>query len=173
LEWIAQNPQTLEFARVSVLSLIILYGEAAALSWADVNSDEGTIRINKSRQYIPTVGSFDKSTKTQSGNRIISIPATLTTLLWQYRKLQLEERLKYGELWEESGKIFTGNFGRPVFPSTPSKWFAAFLFPQAEWTGETYLPSTAAYQRVTAHRGRRGRSERQQTTRPRRSVNDT
>lgn len=102
-------------------------GELSALEWKDVDLKNMTLSINKNRQYLPQIGTFEKETKTYSGNRVISIPTVLTNLLNEHKKEQLSEKIKCGELWTDSGKIFTQWNGVGVFPTTPSKWFSNFI----------------------------------------------
>lgn len=58
--------------------------------------------------------------KTTAGKRIISLPATLKTILDEQRKDQIQKRLKAGSVWagEEPGKpdgyIFANNIGKPA-----------------------------------------------------------
>lgn len=102
-------------------------GEVTALEWSDIDFDSGFLQINKSNQYIPDKGSFDKKPKTATSNRTISIPKTVLLLLKEHKKQQIEERLKCGELWEDSNKILTQWNGKAMFHDTPSKWFNKLL----------------------------------------------
>jgi integrase len=68
-----------------------------------------------------------ESTKSESGNRTISIPAMLTDLLKEYKAWQYGEKEKWGDTWVDSDKLFTQEDGKPIFPDTPSKWFGKFI----------------------------------------------
>ena len=87
-----------------------------------------TISITKQRQYVRGYGLNDiNNTKTDSGNRTISIPSTLTDLLKEYQLWQNEQKIVWGDKWVESNKLFTKENGEPIFPETPSKWFKTFI----------------------------------------------
>ncbi len=47
-------------------------------------------------------------------------------MLLKYREWQDYQRENVGSKWIESGKVFTGVTGKPLHPSTPSKWFRSF-----------------------------------------------
>ena len=114
-------------------------GEITALDWQDVNFDKGTLIISKSRQYIKEMGSFEKEPKTKSSKRVIDLSDSVLRILKLYKHEQTEECLKLGELWQDSGKIFTQWNGAPMFPSTPSFWFG-------KWVAKTGLPKISFHQ---------------------------
>ena len=121
-----------EDIQLKVALYIVIYAgvrrqELAGLEWDVINFDEKTIRIKKTRNYTPGVGVYEGPPKRKSSYRFIDIPNVLVNLLRHYKVLQSEERLKYGESWEGKNTILTGDFGRPLFPETPSKWFVKFL----------------------------------------------
>lgn len=103
-------------------------GELTALEWQDVNFDTGLLRINKSLQHLKDKGTFVKSTKNETSNRIISLPSSAIALLREYKLWQNCEKAKLGDLWnDEYTNIFTTLNGKPMFPSTISKWFNKFI----------------------------------------------
>lgn len=101
-------------------------GELTALTWNDVEFDKRLIRIDKSLQHLPGKETFVKSTKTEN-TRVISIPPSTVELLKEYKKWQNTEKLKLGNLWNETYCLFTGVNGGHIFPSTISKWFLKFI----------------------------------------------
>ena len=60
-------------------------GELVGLEWSDVDFKNETIEVNKSTQYLPEKGIFDKDPKTESSNRIVPIPSYITNVLLEYR----------------------------------------------------------------------------------------
>ena len=44
-------------------------------------------------------------------------------ILREHRKRQLEERLRAGSLWNETGYIFATEFGEPIYYGTPTQLF--------------------------------------------------
>lgn len=71
-------------------------GEVMALTWDDIDLDKGIIDINKII-YKRKPNWYFGSTKTKSSVRKIKIGKTLIDTLKQHRKLQMENRLKYGQ----------------------------------------------------------------------------
>lgn len=103
-------------------------GELAALEWQDIDFDNRILRINKSLQYLKDKGTFVKSTKNETSNRIISLPNSVISLLREYKVWQNGEKATLGDLWSnEFNNVFTANDGSFIFPSTISKWFLKFL----------------------------------------------
>lgn len=102
-------------------------GELTGLDWKDIDFDNALLRIHQSSQYIPSVGTLTKSPKNESSNRTISIPPSIITMLKEYKVWQNGKRANSGDLWTESGRIFTATDGKPIFPNTPSTWFNKFI----------------------------------------------
>ncbi len=102
-------------------------GELNALEWSDFNWDAQTMSIDKASQYIPGQGTFTKSTKNQSSERVISLPTAMMSLLREYKLWQNGMKAGMGELWFDSNRLFTKYNGKPIFPSTVGAWFTKFL----------------------------------------------
>jgi len=102
-------------------------GEMCGLTWDDIDFDSCIIDINKSSLYVSSKGTFDDSTKNASSRRVIKIPEQAIELLKQHKKAQTVERLKIGDKWIDSGKVFTQWNGKPVHPDTVSGWFHDFI----------------------------------------------
>jgi integrase len=58
---------------------------------------------------------------------LTEIPAELTELLKEYKIWQDGEKIKWGDKWIETNKLFTKENGEPIFPETPSQWFSRFI----------------------------------------------
>ncbi|MGI9861787.1 site-specific integrase [Moorella naiadis] len=102
-------------------------GELLGLEWKHVNLDDGTLEVRQAAQYLPGMGNFVKAPKTKGSVRKLSLPPFLVMLLRQYRKEQLEARLKVGDRWQDSDRFFTTWDGRPMSSNTVSNWFGKFL----------------------------------------------
>jgi integrase len=103
-------------------------GELSALEWSDIDFDKKTLAVSKQLQHLPKLGTYEiDSTKSESGKRIISIPKSLAGLLKEYKIWQDEEKIKRGDKWTETNKLFTKENGGHIFPDTPSKWFIKFI----------------------------------------------
>ena len=94
-------------------------GELVALTWKDVDTENGIITINKSNYQLSGGKVETKPPKTRGSIRQISIPSYCTDMLLQYRKQQTVS--------SESSWIFTREDGSPMRPQRASKWFTQFL----------------------------------------------
>lgn len=70
--------------------------ELCALTWADVDERRGEINVNKAFTCAGSVR-IHKATKTQSSNRLVSIPAALCADLRRYRIAQKERLFALGK----------------------------------------------------------------------------
>jgi len=102
-------------------------GELAGLEWRDIDFNNATLEVRQASQYLPGKGTFTKEPKNETSKRVISVPASVMALLKQYKAHRAEERLKTGDLWQGSERLFTTWDGRPMHPDTISKWFSKFL----------------------------------------------
>ncbi|WP_041458807.1 tyrosine-type recombinase/integrase [Ammonifex degensii] len=95
-------------------------GEAQALRWEDVDFGRREVRV---RRTYSQPGRCFHEPKTRKARR--GIPVDAVTLAWlrEWRKEQLEERLRAGERWaDREGLVFTTEEGKPVPRSTV--WYA-------------------------------------------------
>ncbi len=112
--------------------LIFLYtgirkGELSALEWSDIDFDAKTITIQRNMQYIRKIGLVTNSTKTESGERIISMSQSLAEFLKSYKAWQAEQRLKVGKDWVDRNRLFTRFNGDFIAPSTVYHWVKDFM----------------------------------------------
>jgi len=54
-------------------------------------------------------------------SRVVSIDVGTAAVMREHRTRQLEERLKAGSLWTDTGHVFTTETGAPLSPDTPSQ----------------------------------------------------
>jgi len=119
----------------TMIYLVIYSGirlsELAGVKWENVNQENRTVTIDSQRMYIAKYGTFERETKTESGERCISLPPVVMKLLSEYRSHCTKLWLQMGNLWEGAppgtSYIFLGDRGKPMFPLRPSKWFNEFL----------------------------------------------
>ncbi len=102
-------------------------GELMGLEWQDVDFKNGIISINRSSQYLSDMGFFTKVPKTESSIREIAIPEFIISLLEEYKLWYEEQKSIYGELWANSDRLFVQADGKPMHPSTISKWFVKYV----------------------------------------------
>ena len=102
-------------------------GELAGLSWSDIDLSNGIIHINRSSQYISELGVFTKVPKTESSIRDIAIPDFVVSLLSEYRTWYDNQNFVYNDLNSNLECLFVQSNGKPMHPSTISKWFKKFI----------------------------------------------
>jgi integrase len=81
-------------------------GEATGLLWEHVDLETGEVRI---RQQLQRVGKtlVLQPLKTEKSRRTLMLPAVCLEQLRKHRQRQLEERLKAGARWVDTGLVFT------------------------------------------------------------------
>jgi integrase len=94
-------------------------GEAAGLTWADIDFEKLEININKA---MNTQNGKFTPTKNKNSNRIISFPARLIPELKELRKIQNENRLIFGAEYE-GNLIFCREKGQFLPKTTLHKAF--------------------------------------------------
>jgi integrase len=124
----------LEFAASShhapMLRLAAMTGlrraELCGLRWQDVELDKARLVVRQSITTVyhrPVLGDV----KTARSRRVIDIDATTVTVLRVQRAHQLEERLRAGPEWSDSGLVFTMPDGRGWHPDVISRAFARLV----------------------------------------------
>lgn len=95
-------------------------GEVTGLEWDDIDWENNTITVNKETQAIKGKGIMEiNRTKTDSSNRIVEVSPRTMIVLAEYKKYQDELKVKLGNKWGNSKKIFTTDDGRNMYPKTP------------------------------------------------------
>lgn len=110
-------------------------GEICGLEWQDINYDNRSIEIKRSSQYLPGKGIFTKKPKNKTSERIVILPSPVMDLIGQLEHEQKLLQIKLGNKWigkdfkdeKSNGRLFTTEFGGPIHPHTPSKWFHDFI----------------------------------------------
>ncbi len=103
-------------------------GELAALTWDDIDTEKKTVRINKSAQYLPGLGSnHKKEPKTESSKRTVTVSASVIFLLRMLKNEQESQKEELGTKWIDSNSVFCGWNGAPVHPEYPSHWWHKFI----------------------------------------------
>ena len=103
-------------------------GEALGLLWNCVDLAKGTITIDKQLQLIRgSKGQYQMVPTKNSKGRTISIAPFVVSTLKKVKHKQLENRLRYGECWEDSGFVFTDELGHHLSASSVYKSFKAVM----------------------------------------------
>lgn len=102
-------------------------GELLGLHWNEVNMEEGFLEVKWTMQRIIGKGLiFKAAPKTKAGFRIVELPSTVVTLLYEIRRKQNEIKLFMGEdYYQEHDLVFCQDNGRPHDPDGVSRRFHA------------------------------------------------
>jgi|SRR5690625_36629 len=118
---------------VTIIKLALLTGmrkgEILALQWEDVDFSTNTIHVRNSLSYTKQHGYQLKEPKTKGSNRKVAPPAKFMEVLKKHIYKKKTDRMETSELWE-GGKyqfVFSSDFGKPLFPDVPNKWWCRFL----------------------------------------------
>lgn len=125
----ALNEEPIKYKVAITLALFsgVRRGELMGFEWKDLDVQAGTIRVQRSSQYIEGKGIYTKAPKNEHSYRTITLPAFVIKLLGEYKAHWNEERLRVGDLWQGSDRLFTTWDGRPMHPDSLSSWFRKFL----------------------------------------------
>ena len=127
LELLSSEDTKYKVAIILTVFTGVRLGELMGLEWPDVDFKNGIISINRSSQYLADMGVFTKVPKTESSIREIAIPEFIISLLAEYKLWYEEQKSIYGELWMNSDRLFVQADGKPMHPSTISKWFVKYV----------------------------------------------
>lgn len=127
LELLSSEDTKYKVAIILTVFTGVRLGELMGLEWTDVDFKNGIISINRSSQYLADMGVFTKVPKTESSIREIAIHEFIISLLEEYKLWYEEQKSIYGELWTNSDRLFVQADGKPMHPSTISKWFVKYV----------------------------------------------
>lgn len=102
-------------------------GELCGLQWSDIDFDDKIIKIQRSSLYLPERGIYEDTTKNYSSDRVIKIADEAINLLKEYKMHQNSDRVKAGDRWIETGRVFTRWDGEPIHPDSITGWFSKFI----------------------------------------------
>lgn len=77
--------------------------------------------------YLPDKEIFEDETKNETSNRIIKLSQSAIAYLRAYKVWQTELRLKMGDRWVNTNRIFTTAEGQPLHPDRLTSWFSKFV----------------------------------------------
>lgn len=101
-------------------------GEALGLKWEDVDFEYNRIYICRNVLYTKERGVYVDTPKTKNSVRYISIPADTMAELRHHKAWQASERLRLGAYYENQGYLFTQDNGKPLHPTSVTKWLTKF-----------------------------------------------
>jgi len=101
-------------------------GEMAGLMWSDLDTERGVLVVQRAVVSAGR-GTEVAEPKTRRSRRSLPLDEMTLAALKVHRRAQLAERLRAGEAWCDSGRMFTGIDGAPLHPDTISAAFAKIV----------------------------------------------
>lgn len=101
-------------------------GELLGLRWVDVDLAAGHVAVRQTLTAVRGKLLFD-APKTARSRRSVALDTETVTALRSWRADQLEERLAWGEAWQETGMLFTREDGSLIHPDAFSAWWSRHL----------------------------------------------
>lgn len=95
-------------------------GEILGLRWQDVDLKESTIKIQQTLEKVENGKPVFGNPKTAKSRRQIEVAPLVIAELKAHRKIQAEQRLKAGEVWQDWDLVCSLQDGRPMVLSTVS-----------------------------------------------------
>ena len=120
----AETPLKLAVLLAMLCSLRL--GEVGALKYSAIDWDAGTIAVDCALKYTPGTGAFIAETKTDAGERVITLPPSMIGILKDAMWQDVMEEQDDSDAWKGSGWIVHSRHGARVNKDTPSKWFRKF-----------------------------------------------
>lgn len=96
-------------------------GELLGLRWEDVDLDAGTLTVRRTVFRQPGRGLVEGRPKTSDSARTLRLGVASVDSLRRHRSGQAAERLRAGELWQGSGRVFTTPRGSTIDPRNVSR----------------------------------------------------
>lgn len=132
---------------IIAISLGLRQGEALGLQWSDVNFDEQTLRVRRTRlrpkyrhgcsddcgrspghcPHRVNVRPKTKDTKSKAGRRIVGLPGPLVRELQRHEEEQAAEERTAADLWRGEGWIFADELGGEINLRTDGKAWKQLL----------------------------------------------
>ena len=112
-------------------------GELLGLEFKDIDFDRQIITLNRTSLYTKKKGVYADTPKTHTSYRALKLPAEIITILSDYKAHQQAYIESVGDKWVtkikglndemvDNDRLFTTWNGRPMYQSTPSKYFKKF-----------------------------------------------
>lgn len=133
-EQTAQLLQALENESLQhqVIVKLLLYtgmrrGELCGLEWKDIDFERAVISVRRSSLYLSGKGVFEDETKNETSERCMKVSDDVIAMLRIWRAEQAKERLRLGDQWQNSDRLFTAWNGAPIRPDVITAWFHKFV----------------------------------------------
>jgi len=101
--------------------------ELAGLRWENIDLARARLSVAETLQRLTGLGLVTGQPKTDRSRRTVALAPSALKLLRNIQGRQLEQRLEYGQLWQNTGYVFTQETGAPVDPDMVSKDFPRLI----------------------------------------------
>ena len=101
-------------------------GELLGLKWDRVDFEQNTIRIDNNVLYVPGVGVYEDTPKTERSKRTIALPPQTMALLKEYKEWQAEEIRAWSGYYQDRGFLLARDDGPPMHPDSVNTWLDRF-----------------------------------------------
>lgn len=102
--------------------------EVLALKWPDIDFQSRLVSFNKTWQYVPGRGSFEKPyLKNKTSRRRVRLSASTIFLLKQLKGEQEAEAGRLGTKWIDSGAVFVNWHGAQVGAGWAGDWWRKWI----------------------------------------------
>lgn len=101
-------------------------GEILGLEWKDINFETGLVSINRTALYSKDKGHYTDTPKTKGSIRSLKLPPNVMFILKKHQNEQFSQRLKIGDQWHETDRLFTTWNGKQMDGATPYNWLKKF-----------------------------------------------
>lgn len=112
---------------VFMLSTGVRPGEALGLPWNKVDLNRGAVSIHQALSRSRGGNTISDGKTHKKGWRTIELPPTALAALQAQHREQAKAREKAGDLWQETGLVFTTSIGTALDPDNQRKVFAKLV----------------------------------------------
>ena len=100
-------------------------GELMGLQWKCIDMDKGVMMIKQALLYTKEKGTYLGPTKTGRPRAVRLAPETIE-MLKKWKTEQLRTKIRHGDIWQDTGFIFTKDDGTPMHPDSITDWLNKF-----------------------------------------------
>lgn len=126
LDIIIDEPAKFKIAVYIAIFCGLRRGEILGLTWNDIDFENKTLTVNKSRGHTKELGMYTKYPKNKTSIRTLNIPDILVKQLQEYKVLQNGEKASCGDLWlkdwDKTPWLFTQWNGEGMYVTTLTSW---------------------------------------------------
>ena len=101
--------------------------EVAGLKWESVDLVEGTLRVENVLHHLAGHGLKNDIPKTDRSRITVILADSMVSLLHSIKGRQITQQMEYGNVWVDSGYVFTRDDGRPLIPTEVTREFCRIV----------------------------------------------